>query len=165
MKSVLVALAAFAAAALAANEDCQALYIVEACLEGEERKLADCRDGDWDCKCNQHINILTCFNNCPQDTRINQWTGQKQIFCGYASQYPSSTTKVVAAKPTGATTPAQTTEGKADDASPTNTDATGTGTTTGTAAAATKTDSGAADLVFNAGSMLAAVAGVAAFVL
>ncbi|KAM7221346.1 hypothetical protein V8F06_003314, partial [Rhypophila decipiens] len=161
MKSVFVALAAFAAAALAANEDCQALYIVEACLEGEERKLADCRDQDWDCKCNQHINILTCFNNCPQDTRINQWTGQKQIFCSYASQFPSSTTKVVAAKPTGAT---QTTEGKADDASPTNTDATGTTTTTGTAAAAaaTKTDSGAADLVFNAGSMLAAVAGVAA---
>ncbi|KAM7198627.1 hypothetical protein V8F33_004894 [Rhypophila sp. PSN 637] len=163
MKSVFVALAAFAAAAFAADQDCQALYIVEACLEGEERKFRDCRENDWDCKCNQHINILTCFNNCPQDSRINRYEGQKQIYCSYASQFPSSTTKVVAAKPTGA--PAQTTEGKADDASPTNTDATGTSTTTGTAAAATKTDNGAADLVFNAGSMLAAVAGVAAFVL
>ncbi|KAM7199344.1 hypothetical protein V8F20_005739 [Naviculisporaceae sp. PSN 640] len=164
MKSVFVALAAFAAAAIAAESECAADYIVEACLGSETAKLATCGDNDWDCKCYAHQNILTCFNNCPNDSRVHQWEGQKQIFCSYATQFPSSTTKVAPAT-TGANSPAKTTAGKEEDGA-TNTDKTdATGTATGTAAAATKTDSGAADLAYNAGSMLAAVAAVAAAVL
>lgn len=162
MKSVFIALTAFAAAAIAADSECAADYILKACLSSETAKLSNCGTNDWNCKCYAHENILTCFNNCPNDDSLNQWEGQKQIFCGYASQYPSTTTKVVAAT-SAANTPAKTTAGKAEDA--TNTDKAGaSGTASGTAAAATKTNA-AADLALNAGSMLAAVAAVAAVVL
>lgn len=92
--------------------------------------------------------------------------GQRDIFCGYASQFPSNKATTVAVTQTGTATAAQNTQNantneKATSATET---ATGSGTATATGAGATKTNN-AADLALNAGGVLAAVAGVAAFVL
>lgn len=73
MKSALLALTAFAAAAIAADSECAADYIVEACLGSETAKLATCGTNDWMCKCYAHENIITCFNNCPNDDRLRKF--------------------------------------------------------------------------------------------
>ncbi|OAA66597.1 phospholipase d1 [Niveomyces insectorum RCEF 264] len=165
--------AAAAAAAAAASttavstgssSSCAAQNILEACLDTENTQLNNCGTSDWDCKCNAYGNIVTCYNNCPNDPTISTVKGQQQIFCGYASQYPSAT-------PTGATK----TGGAAEATAPT-TGATGAGSspsaskTTGGSDAThspsgTATPNSGTDLVLNAGSMLVAVAGMMAALL
>ncbi|KAK3349439.1 hypothetical protein B0T25DRAFT_243194 [Lasiosphaeria hispida] len=168
MKSILLPIAIFASAALAQTSACAADYIVEACLGTENAKLASCGTNDYVCSCAAYANILTCYNNCPNDPRKYETQGQQQIFCGYASQFPSTQTKIVAPATTVTTKGSANTnvaETTADaGASETNAEA-GSGTATGSAASATKTTNGAADLAMNAGGVLAAVAGVVAAVL
>ncbi|KAL2022005.1 hypothetical protein VTK56DRAFT_6245 [Thermocarpiscus australiensis] len=167
MKSFLFPVAVLASAAAAqTTSTCAADYIVEACLSGERAKLANCQTGDYDCQCNQWKNIITCFNNCPNDPRKFENQGQMQIFCGYASQFPSTTRVAIPASSGSAagSAPAQTTgNANAGSASPTQS-ASETGTATTAGAASTSTNS-AADLALNAGGVLAAVAAVAAVVL
>jgi hypothetical protein len=85
--------------------------------------------------------------------------GQRDIFCGYATQFASTTT---VAKPTAASstgTPAQSTHDTNQNAA-----TTATGTATATGSNPTNTNS-AAFLALNAGGVMAAVAGVVAVVL
>ncbi|KAK3316684.1 hypothetical protein B0H66DRAFT_301736 [Apodospora peruviana] len=164
MKAAIFALAAFATAAVAqGSTKCDADYIVAKCMSDEQAKLANCAGQDYDCQCLSYSNLVLCFNNCPNDEQVHTYEGQKKIFCGYASQFPSATTK--AATATTTTTPAKTTAAKEDDSTTTEKEAAGTGSPTSSSGSAAKTDSGAADLAYNAGGMLAAVAAVAAAVL
>ncbi|AEO64528.1 uncharacterized protein THITE_2110760 [Thermothielavioides terrestris NRRL 8126] len=159
MKAFLFPLAVLASSAAAQTSSaCAADYIVEACLTSEKAKLAACQNTDYVCQCNEYQNMITCFNNCPNDPREKDVAGQRDIFCGYASQFASTTTP--AAAKTSASTPAQTT-GADQNASPT---AAGGSTSTSSAGGPANTNS-AADLVINAGSVLAAVAGAVAVVL
>ncbi|KAL1835689.1 hypothetical protein VTJ49DRAFT_6208 [Mycothermus thermophilus] len=158
MKAFLFPLAVLASSAAAqTTSECGAAYIVDACLTSEKAKLNACGDQDYVCRCDNWINVLTCYNNCPNDPRKHADDGQRQIFCDYASRLVSTTTQ--AAAPTQTSTPAQTTE-NAEAADPTDTDSPATSTSD----APTSTNH-AADLVLNAGGMLAAVAGVVAAVL
>lgn len=147
------------AAAPAPSSACQANYIVEACLTTQNTRLAGCAGTDYSCQCSAYIDILTCYNNCPDDTRKPIADGQRQIFCGYASQYPSST-----AGSGSGSAPSSTGGPAAANTNP----AAGTPTSSGAApsntAAGTKTAS-AADLAVNAGGLLAAIAGVVVAVL
>ncbi|CAK7213352.1 hypothetical protein SBRCBS47491_001776 [Sporothrix bragantina] len=157
-----------AAAAATGTSSCAAQNILDACLETENNLLGTCGTNDWDCKCNAYKNIVTCYNNCPNDQSVNTAQGQVQIFCGYASQYPSST--LAAAAKTGTTTTGTATKatgtaaGNSAAASGTTGTTGTTGTATGTAHPSTVTNSGA-DLALNAGSMLFAVAGMVAALL
>lgn len=162
MKAVLLPLAFLLAAVSAQTTACAADYIVEACLGNMQGQLAACGSTDYECQCQQYTNMLTCFNNCPNDPRAHDYAGQKQIFCGYASQFPNKTTsKPVsgATASTSAATAAATTTGASATVS-----ASDTSTATGSAASSSKTNS-AADLALNAGGVLAAVAGVVVAVL
>ncbi|KAK3294991.1 uncharacterized protein B0H64DRAFT_444018 [Chaetomium fimeti] len=160
MKFFLLPLAVMASSVMAqATTACGADYIVESCLSSETAKLDDCGAEDWGCRCTQWKSIVTCYNNCPNDPRKNTSDGQRQIFCGYASQYPSNE-PTQAATQTGST-PAQNTQ-----------DAAGQGDSTdGDSISATTSSSGPADtnsaasLALNAGGVLAAVAGVFAVVM
>lgn len=108
-------------------------------------------------------NLASCYNNCPNDEAVDTAKGQQQIFCGYASQYPSSTP--AAAKKTGTTATTATKATGTNTASGSdNTGSATSGTAAGTATAATETNSGA-DLAFKSGSMLFAVAGMVAALL
>ncbi|KAB5539381.1 hypothetical protein GE09DRAFT_316980 [Coniochaeta sp. 2T2.1] len=163
MKAFLFPLAFLAASASAQSSACAADYIVESCLGTIGGQLAACDSKDYGCQCTQYTEYVKCFNNCPNDQRVHTYEGQRQIFCSYASQFPSSTSSLFSAPTAEATT--TTTDaaaaGKTDEASPTDS---ASGTATGGAAPASKTNS-AADLVLNAGGVLAAVAGVVAAVL
>ncbi|KAK3935533.1 CFEM domain-containing protein [Diplogelasinospora grovesii] len=167
MKFLLATAAAiFAASGVMAQSStaCAAEYIVTTCLGTQQGRLASCNTNDYVCQCQAYGDIhITCFNNCPNDPRQHDYAGQKQIFCGYASQFPSSTTKAVAAATGSASTTLATADATATTASGS---ATGSSTATGSAASAsaTKTNN-AADLGMKAGSVLAAVAGVVVAVL
>ncbi|KAK1750819.1 hypothetical protein QBC47DRAFT_87437 [Echria macrotheca] len=167
MKAFFLPLAIFATATLAQDTACAANYIVEACLGTENGKLATCGTQDYVCRCNAFENILTCFNNCPNDPRKHDYEGQKQIFCGYASQFPSTTPKATGATTAPATSAETTAAGGSGSGSQgtANAGASNGGTATSTGAASGQTHNAAADLAMNAGSVLAAVAGVVAAVL
>ncbi|EFX04791.1 phospholipase d1 [Grosmannia clavigera kw1407] len=109
--SVFVSAALLAASATAQTTSaCAAENIVTACLSTENAQLASCGTSDWDCMCNAYVNIITCYNNCPDDTARNSAVGQKELYCSYASAYPSinaplTTTETAAMlKPKPATT-------------------------------------------------------------
>ncbi|KAH6842561.1 hypothetical protein B0I37DRAFT_417732 [Chaetomium sp. MPI-CAGE-AT-0009] len=156
MKFFLLPLAVMASSAMAQTTAaaCGADYIVEACLGSEEAKLANCKTEEWDCLCAQWESILTCYNNCPNDSRQPTAAGQRDIFCGYASQFAPKPTQV----PTQTASNPQTTQNSASQGG--STEATATTSSSGPA----DTNS-AASLALNAGGVLAAVAGVFAVVL
>lgn len=100
----------------------------------------------------------SCYDNCPNDGRKASAAGQQQIYCSYASQYPS-TTRSVASQTSGASTKSTPASG-----TPTN-DQAGQQSPSNTAAAPAKPNAAASDLAFSAGGVLAAVAGVVAAML
>ncbi|KAL2128290.1 hypothetical protein VTI74DRAFT_9379 [Chaetomium olivicolor] len=164
MKSfLLLPVALLASAAVAQTTSaCGANYIVEACLASEKAKLAACKGTDYECQCAQWENVITCYNNCPNDPRQHESAGQRDIFCGYASQFPSNkpTQSASTASKTAASNDAQ----KTNSAESSGTEqGAATGTTSGNAP--TKTPNAGAELAMNAGGVLAAVAGVVAVVL
>ncbi|KAK4240209.1 hypothetical protein C8A03DRAFT_31684 [Achaetomium macrosporum] len=159
MKAFLFPLAVLASSAVAQTTTaCAADYIVESCLSTEKAKLENCALDDYTCRCAEWNAILTCYNNCPNDPRLHEDAGQRDIFCGYASQFATTSTRATAQTSSAAS--AQTT-GANQDANPSSSSSS---TATTTAGGATNTNS-AADLVLNAGGVLAAVAGVVAVVL
>ncbi|KAK0702607.1 hypothetical protein B0T21DRAFT_388026 [Apiosordaria backusii] len=164
MKSFLLPVAVLVSAAVAQTTTvCAADYIVESCLGSEKAKLANCNTGDYDCQCAAWQAILTCYNNCPNDSRLPTDVGQKDIFCGYASQFPSKATTAASPSKTSSSSATQTPNNNQAEDDATNTeDESGSSTSTGSPA--TNTNS-AAYLALNAGGVLAAVAGVVAVVL
>ncbi|KAK3906734.1 hypothetical protein C8A05DRAFT_29388 [Staphylotrichum tortipilum] len=164
MKSFLLPLAVLASSAMAQTTSaCGADYIVDACLSSERAKLEACKGTDYGCQCAQWQNIITCYNNCPNDPRQHSSAGQRDIFCGYASQFPSSSSTIAAPSKT-TSTPAKSTGNTEEGQNSASASQSGTGTATSSSNGAANTNS-AADLALNAGSVLAAVAGVAAFIL
>ncbi|KAH7376448.1 hypothetical protein B0T11DRAFT_335614 [Plectosphaerella cucumerina] len=78
--------ALFAATLVTAQDpDCEANYIVETCLESENKKLEACTNTDYDCLCRASEAVATCFNNCPKDPRNAVSRSQITIHCANAS--------------------------------------------------------------------------------
>ncbi|KAL2259531.1 hypothetical protein VTK26DRAFT_6767 [Humicola hyalothermophila] len=165
MKSILLLpVAILASTAMAQTTSiCGANYIVEACLSSEHAKLSACGSQDYECQCNQWQNILTCYNNCPNDSRLHRDAGQRDIFCSYVSQFASSSTTKVSVPSQSVSTPANSTPGADENTTPTD-EGSATNTENG-AAVNTDDPNNAAGLALNAGSLLAAVAGAVAVVL
>ncbi|KAK4191144.1 hypothetical protein QBC35DRAFT_36600 [Podospora australis] len=162
MKSFFLPIALLASSVAAQTSACGADYIVEACLSSQTDILNKCGAQDYNCRCAAWEAIITCYNNCPNDTRKFESQGQKEIFCGYASQFPSSTTKVAAARQSQAQVQHTSNSNAAGNEATGTADSTASSTSTSTPA--TNTNS-AAYLALNAGGVLAAVAGVVAVVL
>ncbi|KJR84631.1 GPI anchored serine-threonineeeee rich protein [Sporothrix schenckii 1099-18] len=169
--SVSAATTSAAAPVGTSTSSCAAQNILDACLQTETDLFNSCGTNDWNCKCNAYGAIVTCYNNCPSDQTVVTAKGQQQIFCGYASQYPSATP--TGAKKTGTATTSATkaTGTKAAASAGSSTDSgsgasgsASSGTASGTAKPPAETHSGA-DLAIKSGSMLFAVAGMAAALL
>ncbi|KAL2162397.1 hypothetical protein VTH06DRAFT_7310 [Thermothelomyces fergusii] len=159
MRTFVLPLAILASSAAAQTTTaCGADYIVEACLSTQRAKLNSCGTEDYSCRCNAWKDILICYDNCPNDERRKEDDGQRQIFCGYASQFASTTTT----PPPASTTTSAPAE-PSDDQDPTTT-ISESSTATSSESGPTSTNSGAG-LVLNAGGVLAAVAGAVAVVL
>ncbi|KAK8045069.1 hypothetical protein PG993_005093 [Apiospora rasikravindrae] len=147
---------------------CAAANIVDACLETTTGYLAQCKDtGDYQCQCDKYTAIMTCFNNCPNDSRSSSYANSKQLYCTNASLYNSQTSTTAAATgsasaPVSAattTTPASTAGSKVGAAA----------TAASSSAGAKSTDeaakNGAAEVLANTSGLMLAVAAIIAAVL
>ncbi|PGG99666.1 hypothetical protein AJ79_08440 [Helicocarpus griseus UAMH5409] len=114
----------FAAASIAAAQDdkktstvgtgCAAQNILEACIKSTKAILATCGTNDWDCLCTHYTNVLTCYNNCPNDDGRFGVQSSQTANCNAAKQYGTSTSISQTASATAAK-PSATTESKAED--------------------------------------------------
>ncbi|KAK4154160.1 hypothetical protein C8A00DRAFT_14690 [Chaetomidium leptoderma] len=165
MKAFLLPLAVLASSALAQTSSaCGADYIVDTCLGDEKAKLAACAGTDYDCQCAGWQNILVCYNNCPNDTRQFSDAGQRDIFCAYASQFSSSEPTPAPSKASSSAAPAKQTQ-NADVEDQGASASAGSGPASTTHGSGPASTNNAAYLAFNAGGVLAAVAGAVAVLL
>ncbi|UPL00904.1 hypothetical protein LCI18_011838 [Fusarium solani-melongenae] len=146
------------AAAPSASSECEAEYIVKRCLETENAKAEDCKADDWDCLCAAYEAIVTCYNNCPDDTRASSAQSQVQIYCQQASLYGTRTK-------TTKTATAETESTGTADATATGADASEESASSTSSSSSPDSTNNAADLARNTGGVLLAVAGVVAAML
>ncbi|KAI5927219.1 hypothetical protein F4810DRAFT_350767 [Camillea tinctor] len=135
---------------------CAAQNILETCLATTEGYVSQCTSTDYSCMCDKYTAIMTCFNNCPNDSRSSSYNNQKVLYCMNASLYAST---AAAATPTSSGTGTT-----AVAAATTTTGETGSGSSR-TTAGATSSSTGAAATQHLVGGFAAAVAGVAAVLL
>ncbi|KAK6218286.1 hypothetical protein LQW54_002813 [Pestalotiopsis sp. IQ-011] len=181
MKSIIFSAVALAAAvsaqtttsdASSSGPTCDAQPILEQCLITTTGYLNLCQTTDYSCLCNTYTSIMTCFNNCPNDSRRFQYSQQRELNCQNASVY-SSISKATA---TTSSNKSSATATNSDDAASSTTDVdaqatksseTGTSGATGTksssASGSTQTDNGAAEL--GSSGLLVAMAGAVAVLL
>ncbi|PYH92107.1 hypothetical protein BO71DRAFT_411247 [Aspergillus ellipticus CBS 707.79] len=81
--------------------------ILDACLNIINPQLKNCEANDWKCLCDQSTSVLTCYNDCPSDSRHSAAADQKLQYCNAAaaySLYSTVTSSTTAAKTTAAAT-------------------------------------------------------------
>ncbi|KAL7623049.1 hypothetical protein AAE478_006728 [Parahypoxylon ruwenzoriense] len=163
--AILIAAASVRAQDSTTTATCAAQNILDACLETTEGYLSLCTSTDYTCLCNQYIAIMTCFNNCPNDSRQPSYQQQKDLYCMNASLYATTT-------PTATQTGSQTVDATTTDAAATTTSSEGAIKSTDMPASNTAMQNsndgapgpGPAGLFAGRGGLIAAVAGaVAAF--
>ncbi|KAI1331738.1 hypothetical protein F5Y16DRAFT_242715 [Xylariaceae sp. FL0255] len=73
------------------SSSCAAQNILESCLKTCTGYLDLCASQDYGCLCEKYTSIMTCFDNCPNDSRKPSYAGSQQVYCMNASVYSSST--------------------------------------------------------------------------
>ncbi|KAL2758145.1 hypothetical protein ACRALDRAFT_1061371 [Sodiomyces alcalophilus JCM 7366] len=170
-----ITLLAGALAVSAQSNQCDALHIVEACLEGQNQRFTACANDDWDCKCHAAEAIATCYNNCPSDPRASSARGQVTIHCQNASIHgtaaraaATSTGSVADATDSAAATATPTSSSDDDDEDDDEDEASqASASASASASSSAGADSddetaGVAQLARNTGVLLLAVAGAVA---
>ncbi|KAL7274417.1 hypothetical protein RUND412_002692 [Rhizina undulata] len=98
-----VTFASFAAAQSSSATACAAQYIVDACVQTEDSNTT-CTPNDWECMCNKATNLLTCYNNCPNDSAKFGYQSQQTAYCGAASAASSQSVAAATASAAAAST-------------------------------------------------------------
>ncbi|KAI0201893.1 hypothetical protein F4808DRAFT_422662 [Astrocystis sublimbata] len=125
MRTAFISMAALAAGVLAETTTttsattttaCAAESILDACLDTTESYLALCQSTDYSCLCEKYTTIMTCFANCPNDSRQYSLDSERLLYCSNASAFSSSklTTKTTS-KTSASTHSATTTDAKSSD--------------------------------------------------
>ncbi|POS87668.1 hypothetical protein EPUL_001806 [Erysiphe pulchra] len=71
---------------------CAAQAVLDTCISSTTAIATSCALTDYACLCQKNSDILTCFNNCPNDPRLAGVRSTQASYCANASAYPSSTT-------------------------------------------------------------------------
>ncbi|KAI0394118.1 hypothetical protein F5Y17DRAFT_458289 [Xylariaceae sp. FL0594] len=108
------------AAVVATSTACAAQSILDACIETTTAYLSLCASNDYSCLCDKYTAIMTCFANCPSDSRQYEYESQRQLYCANASAFPSTTSTSksndsAATVPVSQTTVHPTATGSSDD--------------------------------------------------
>jgi len=61
--------------------------VFDTCTGQYKPKVAACQSNDWDCLCTQQTNLVTCYNDCPNDANAYAIKQQQKIWCDAAKQY------------------------------------------------------------------------------
>ncbi|KAN0084663.1 hypothetical protein V8E54_001130 [Elaphomyces granulatus] len=156
--TVLMAAVGFAAAQTATNSassssstsSCQAQPILDACLQRLTPQLTACTANDWSCLCTQSTNVLTCYNNCPNDPGKAAAQSVVTANCNAASAYV--TTSAPAATGSGSTSAISAASGSSG-----STTATAPSSGSGTASTKASSTAGAVARAVETGGMVAAM--------
>ncbi|KAK8069483.1 hypothetical protein PG994_006099 [Apiospora phragmitis] len=167
LPALLMAVTVSAQSASDTSSTCAAANIVDACLETTTGYLSQCTDNaDYQCKCDKYTAIMTCFNNCPNDTRAASYANSKQLYCMNASLYSSQT---ATATTTGSTSAPVSAAATTTSAAAAGTDKVGAAATGASSSAGAKsTDAaknGVAEVLSNTSGLMLAVAAIIAAVL
>ncbi|KAI0446245.1 hypothetical protein F4803DRAFT_505151 [Xylaria telfairii] len=101
MKPTLLSVAVLAAAvsadtvtttATTTTTACAAEAILDACLDTTEGYVSLCGGQDYSCLCDKYTAIMTCFANCPNDSRQYALDSERQLYCANASAFSTKTT-------------------------------------------------------------------------
>ncbi|KAI1762152.1 hypothetical protein GGR53DRAFT_532927 [Hypoxylon sp. FL1150] len=140
---------------------CAAQNILDTCLQSTESYVSLCETTDYTCLCDKYIAIMTCFNNCPNDSRQSTYQQQKDLYCMNASLYATVSGNETVSRSITTTSSSEVTTTSETVKS---TEATSAASTP-KATESSKVESGADEMLSNTGSLLAAMAGVFAALL
>jgi len=93
MRFSVVTILLAASSIAAAQKTCAAKPILERCLETTKPQIANCDVQDWECLCARQTDVLTCFNNCPQDDGIHAQQATVTAICNAAKQVADSNSR------------------------------------------------------------------------
>jgi len=85
-----------------ASSSCAAQAVLNQCILTEQAQIDGCVANDYSCLCQQYGNLLTCYNNCPNDPGVYSVQQEKTQQCEAAQAY-GTTTLMVAPKTTSST--------------------------------------------------------------
>ncbi|KAF3058410.1 hypothetical protein GL218_05787 [Daldinia childiae] len=145
-----------------ATTACAAQNILDTCLSTTESYVSLCDTTDYMCLCDKYTAILTCFNNCPNDSRAPSYQQQKDLYCTNASLYATTSGNLTVSRSITSTSSSETTttsEGVVKTADVTS------AASSPTATEPTQSGNSAGERVVHAGGRLAALAGVIAYFL
>ncbi|KHJ33479.1 putative gpi anchored serine-threonine rich protein [Erysiphe necator] len=74
---------------------CAAQAVLDTCISSTTAIATACALTDYACLCQKNTDILTCFNNCPNDPRLSAVRSTQASYCANASAYPSSSSTVL----------------------------------------------------------------------
>jgi len=77
---------------------CAAQPVLEACLASTEAIANACSTTDYQCLCEKWNDVLTCFNDCPNDARYSSVSSNHATYCNDASVYLSTATTPISAQ-------------------------------------------------------------------
>jgi len=135
--------------------------ILDSCVGSIQAQLNSCDSNDYSCLCAGYINMLTCYDNCPNDTGASTVQQQRTQNCNAASVYSSttvlSTAPATSAASSGASSATSTSSSAAVESG------SASGTSSGSSSTPSETGTSGAENVKAAGGLLALVfAGAAA---
>ncbi|KAI9376812.1 hypothetical protein BJX61DRAFT_538508 [Aspergillus egyptiacus] len=120
---------------------CAAQNILDACIDSIQIQVDACGPNEWECLCEQTNNLLTCYNNCPEDSGRFGVEQQKTSYCNAAGAFSSTTTSTTTAT-TAATTTTETATSTVSEAATSTTDGAGAAETSDGAAGSVRVDMG-----------------------
>ncbi|RPA88257.1 hypothetical protein BJ508DRAFT_356990 [Ascobolus immersus RN42] len=121
MRFSVVTILLAASSIAAAQKTCAAKPILERCLETTKPQIANCDVQDWECLCARQTDVLTCFNNCPQDEGIHAQQATVTAICNAAKQVADSNSRASEAEESTKTTAVASSTKITDSPSPTTT--------------------------------------------
>ncbi|TQS36773.1 hypothetical protein Golomagni_02764 [Golovinomyces magnicellulatus] len=80
---------------LASAIECAAQPVLELCLSSTSAIASSCVSTDYSCLCQKYTDVLTCFNNCPDDVRRASTLSSQSAYCANASMYSSTQTSLL----------------------------------------------------------------------
>lgn len=144
---------------------CAAQPVLEACLASTQAIAAGCSSTDYQCLCQKTNDVLTCFQQCPNDPRQSSILSNKETYCADASIYSSAAPTSAISRPvssdvSAATTLATTTGGSAQTTTDPGAVKTASNTASSAAATATGKNGASRDIMIGAGGMMVGLAGL-----
>ncbi|EKG21565.1 hypothetical protein MPH_01073 [Macrophomina phaseolina MS6] len=151
------------AASSSSTSSCQAANIVEACVASIKPRTEACGGVDWDCQCTAYTDLLTCYNNCPNDPTRSSVQNQVTQFCNAANANKStSSSSSASATASGTSTSAATASASASGTATSSNFDSFSGETSSASASSSSSTGAAVPVHIPAGGALGLAIGIAA---